>query len=229
MRKLILLGAALLLLSPAAAPAQDTYHLPQADQHWRESPRHFSAGFQVGMIFPTHDDVTDVYGTKGDAIYTLHGGWRMVHELELHAEGAYTFYEGNGVDPTGGKTKEKYKLHIAPAEVGLLYRFAFWPDQIVVPYAAGHYVYTYWFEEKLDSADKNRGLISGWSAQGGLMLLLDDIEKRASGRLESDWGVNNTYLVYQYKYMAVDDFGQDQDKTLDLSAQVHTLGVTFQF
>jgi len=228
MKRLFFLSAVIVFLfaSPAFLGAQEK---PQSDPHWFDSPRNFSAGFLVGMIFPWKEEIVDVYGSKGDAIYTLQAGWRMIHELELHAEGSYTFFEGNGVSPSGSKTKEKYKIHIAPAEIGLMFRFNFFLDQIVVPFAGGHYVYTYWFEEKLDSSDKNRGLLAGWSAQGGLMFLLDNVEKRASGRLESEWGINNTYFVYQYKYMAIDDFGQNEDETIDLTSQVHTLGILFQF
>ncbi|MBZ0271564.1 hypothetical protein K8I61_05985 [bacterium] len=213
----------LFLASPAFAQERSQY-----DPHWFESPRHFSAGFNVGLVFPTADEFQDVYGTKGDAIYTLQAGWRMIHELELHAEGSYFWFEGRGVTSTGDKTQEKFKLHAAPAELGLLYRLAFVPDQIVVPYVGAGYALTYWFEEKLDSSSKNRGLLNGWVGQAGLMVLLDNIEKRSSGRLESDWGINNTYFFYQFKYLAADDFGGGDD-TFDLTSMAHSIGVLFQF
>jgi hypothetical protein len=215
------------------SPLASAQELPQTDTHWFETPRNFTAGFNVGMVFPTSHKLQDVYGTKGDAIYLLQGGWRMVNELELHAEGAYYFFEGHGVtyDDAGDvkKTGEKYKLHVTPAELGLVYRFNFYLDQPVVPYVGAHGLMTYWIEERLDSGDKNRGLIYGWSGQGGLMFLLDKIEPKASGRLESDWGINNTYFFYEYKYSEINDFGQDKNKTLDLTNNAHTLGVLFQF
>jgi hypothetical protein len=223
---LIIPAVLVLLCLPALSAAQE---LPQNDPHWFESPRNFSGGFNVGMIFPTSSDVQDVYGTKGAAIYFLQGGWRMVHELELHGAAAYSFFEGNGVGINGDKTKEKYKLHLAPAELGLVYRFNFVPDQPVVPFIGAHGLMTYWIEEKVHASGKNRGLQYGASGQAGLMFLLDKIEEKASGRLEAEWGINNTYFFYQYDYFANDDFGGDKDKTLDLSSQIHTLGVLFQF
>lgn len=221
-----LMAGVIFALAFSTAGAQDR---PQDDPHWFEGPRHFSAGFHVGLVIPETADVTDVYGDKPEAIYTLHGGWRIVSELELHAEMSYYFFEGNGVSSTGRSTSEKYKLHVAPAELGLVYRLAFVPDQVVVPFVGGGGAYTYWFEERLDSSVKNRGLLSGATAQAGLMFLLDNVEPRMSGRLESGWGINNTYFYYQYKYMWIDDFGGDEEKTLDLSAQTHSFGVLFQF
>ncbi len=222
----LIVGVALIIGGTGIASAQDTR--PQDDPHWYETPRNFEFGFNFGLVIPFDQDIQDVYGDKGDAIYTLQAGWRMVHELTLHAEMSYYFFEGNGVSTTGKSTSEKYKLHVAPAELGLAYRFAFVPDQIVVPFIGAAGSYTYWFEERLDSSVKNRGLLGGLTGQAGLMFLLDDIEPRTSGRLEGEWGINNTYFFYQFKYFWLNDFGDDTKK-LDLSAQGHTLGVLFQF
>ncbi len=224
----ILLTAVFLAASFGLAGLVYAADVAQVDPHWIESPRNFSAGFNVGMIFPQDKDYEDVYGKKGVAIYTLQSGWRIVHELEIHLEGSYAWAGGRGVSPDGSKTQEKFKLHMAPAELGLLYRFAFVPDQVIVPYIGGNGIYAYWMEEKLDSSYKNRGLLAGAGGQAGLAFLLDNVEKRSSGRLESGWGINNTYFFYQFKYYWLNDFGK-KSNTLDLSSQIHTLGVLFQF
>ena len=212
-------------LSTASAFAQQR---PQDDPHWLESPRHFSAGFDVGMMFPLDEDFQDIYGKKGDAIYTLRGGWRIFHELEINGSLSYAWFEGRGLSAEGKKTHEKFKMHMAPAELGLVYRFAFVPDQVIVPYIGAMGLYGYWFEEKLDSSTKNRGLNAGVGAQAGLMILLDNAEKRSAGRLESGWGINNTYLCYNFRYHKLDDF-KDTDEVVDLSAHIHTIGILFQF
>ncbi len=220
-----LLILALVGLSGSRAFAQEP---PQNDPHWLESPRRFTTGFDVGMIFPSDEDFQDIYGKKGDAIYTLRAGWRIFHELEINAGLSYAWFEGRGLSASGDKTHEKFKIHMAPAELGLVYRFAFVPDQVLVPYVGAMGLYGYWFEEKLDSSCKNRGLNAGVGAQAGLMILLDNADKRSAGRLESKWGINNTYLCYHFRYYQLDDF-KDSDEIVDLSSQIHTAGILFQF
>ena len=82
-------------------------------------------------------------------------------------------------------------------------------------------------EERIDSSWKTRGGKWGVAGKGGLMLLLDKAEKRASGAMEREWGVNNTYLFYAYKYTYLNNF--DENKGLDLTNNQHNLGVLFEF
>ncbi|MCB1153343.1 MAG: hypothetical protein H6684_07195 [Deltaproteobacteria bacterium] len=231
------LALALVMGLAATASAQDTAPPTKAgpekyiehDPHWFESPRNFSTGFNIGLAFPESNDIKDVYGEKGDVLYVLQGGWRFWHEFELHAELGYVWFQGRGLDSNGDKTSEKFKIHIAPADLHLLYRLQYWYDQPIVPFVGAGGSAVYWFEEQLDSSNKERGINTGYSAQAGVMFLLDKLEKRASGRLERDYGINNTYFFYQFKYAGLDDFGGDKDKTLDLSYMSHTFGVLFQF
>lgn len=211
-----------LALLPTQSIAED-----YIDPHWTESPINFSAGFKFGMAFPSSEEMEDVYGTKGIPYYSLEGGWKMVHELELQAEIGYFWDQGRGVAADGKKTNEKYKIHIVPAELGLVYRFNFVYDQIVVPFLGASGIYSYFLEERLESSWKQRGTKYGVAGKGGLMILLDNAEKRASGSLERDWKINNTYLVYSYKYSYLNDF--DEDKGLDLTYHLHSFGVLFEF
>ena len=214
--------AVVLALMPAPGIAED-----YIDPHWYESPIHFSAGFKFGLAFPAGDEMQDVYGTKGIPFYSIEAAWKMVHELELHAEMSYWWEQGRGVAEGGKKTNEKYKIHIAPAELGLIYRFNFVNDQIVVPYIGGGGIYSYYMEERLESSWKRRGGKWGVAGKAGLMLLLDNAEKKASGALEREWKINNTYLIYSFKYSYLNNF--DEKAGLDLSNQMHTLGVLFEF
>lgn len=222
LRAIAILSAVVWLLVPAIAVAEDF-----VDPHWDESPINFTAGFKFGLGFMMDEDFQDVYGEKGIPFYSLEAGWKMVHHLELHAEMAYWWDQGRGIAESGKQTNEKYKLHMAPAELGLLYRFNYTYDQIVVPYLGGSGVYSYYLEERLESSWKKRGGIYGAAAKGGLMLLLDKAETLASSKMERDFGINNTYLVYNFKYMILNNF--EEEKGLDLSNHIHTLGVIFEF
>ena len=212
----------LLLLFPIMAGAEEF-----VDPHWDESPINFTAGFKFGIGFFLSDDTMDVYGEKGVPFYGVEAGWKMVHELELHAEMGYWWDQGRGIASDGSRTNEKYKLHMAPAELGLIYRFNFVYDQIIVPYIGASGIYSYFLEERLESSWKTRGALWGVAGKAGLMILLDSAEKLASSKMEGDWGINSTYLVYNFKYNYLNDF--DDRKGIDLSSHIHTLGILFEF
>lgn len=218
----LILLAVIIILAPISAGAEEF-----VDPHWNESPIRFSAGFKFGAAFPSSEDMKEVYGDKPIAYYNIEAGWKMVHHLELHAEISYWWAAGRGIDSDGKKTNEKYKIHLAPAELGLLYRFNFVYDQVVVPFLGIAGVYSYWMEERLDSSWKRRGGKYGLVGKGGLMFLLDNAEKRASAALERDWGINNTYLYYTYKYSNTNNFAPD--KGLDLTNHAHCLGIIMEF
>ncbi|MDP8222959.1 MAG: MXAN_2562 family outer membrane beta-barrel protein [Candidatus Lernaella stagnicola] len=220
---LVVLIAALLVAGTAWAQEPE-----RQDRHWQESPFWGTFGFNIGMLFFDDDGYADVYGEKGVAFYQMAASWKIVHHLELVGNISYGFAEGHGISPQDqSKTAEKYKLHIAPGGLGLLYRFNFGLDQPVVPYAGASGVLSYWFEEKLDSSWKRRSYNYGAQAYGGLMFLLDNLEKRASGALEAEWGINNTYLFYEFRYTNLDNFGEEN--IVDLSSQFHSLGILFEF
>lgn len=218
---LILIAGVVAFLLPTFAFAEEFN-----DPHWTESPINFSAGFKFGMAFPTDSIIKDVYGDKGVPYYSIEAGWKIVHELELHWEWAYWWDEGSGRTLGGDKVSEKYKLHLSPMELGLTYRFNFVQDQIIVPYIGCAGVGSYWMEERLDSSWKDRGIKWGVAGSGGLMVLLDGAQKRASGAMERDWKVNNTYFFYNFKYSYLNSFN---DKGMDLTNTQHTLGVLFEF
>jgi hypothetical protein len=225
MNRRLLFAALIALVAIAfAAPA---FAEEFVDPHWMESPINFSAGFKFGMGFPSTDEFKSVYGEKAIPTYGIEAGWKMVHELELHGELTYWWDQGRGITTDDKQTNEKYKMHMAPAELGLIYRFNFVYDQILVPYIGVSGVYSYYLEEKLDSSWKKRGGIWGAAGKAGLMILLDGVEKRASGGLERDWGINSTYLVYHAKYTMLNNF--DDQEGLDLTNWQHNFGILWEF
>ncbi len=219
---IVLVLLPILLFPPSMALGEEF-----VDPHWEESPINFTAGMKFGAGFFIAGEVMDVYGEKGVPFYSFEAGWKIVHELELQGEIGYWWDQGRGVASDGKQTNEKYKLHMAPAELGFAYRFNFVYDQIVVPYIGASGIYSYFLEERLDSSWKKRGAIWGAAGKAGLMILLDNAEKHASSKLEGDWGINSTYLIYNFKYNYLNDF--NEDKGLDLSSHVHTLGFLFEF
>ncbi len=218
------------LLTAGVAVAQDESAPPPSnqDRHWNESPIYGTWSFNSGLMFYNSKNFRDVYGNRGMVFYNMNTGLKIVHELELLGSIGYGFSEGRGVDPVAGeKTDEWYKIHYAPGSLGLTYRFNFVLDQPVVPYIGAQGALAYWMEERQHSGQKHRGYLYGMFGSAGVMFLLDKLETRASGALESMWGINNSYLFYEYRYSYMNDF--EREDTIDLSSQFHSLGIMFEF
>lgn len=226
MKRLTCVALMVFLLTLAIpAAGQET---ERQDRHWGESPLYGTGSFNAGLLFLSDQDYQDIYGDNGIAYYQLQGSFKLIDDLELVAGLGYGFAEGRGISPQDKtRTAEKYKLHLAPGGLGLLYRFNFVLDQPIVPYVGGSGILSYWMEEKIDSSWKRKSYNYGAQGFGGVMFLLDNIEKRASGALEAGWGINNTYLFYEYRYTSLDNFG-DED-IVDLSSQFHSAGILFEF
>jgi hypothetical protein len=198
------------------------------DIHWKESPLWGTWSFHVGMLFFNDEQFKNVYGDKGLAFYNMNASWKMIDDFELLGSLGYAYAEGHGISPDdGSKTSERYQLHFAPAALGLAYRFNFVLDQPVVPYLGAAGQFAYWYEGKMDSGTKWRSYNYGACGFGGVMFLLDNIEKRASGLLEAEWGINNSYLFYEYRYSWLNNF--DQEDIIDLSSNLHSIGVMLEF
>jgi len=198
------------------------------DLHWKESPIWGTWNLNMGVMIFEAKDYKTVYGSDPIAFYNMDAGLKLIHELELTGTIGYGFAEGHGVSPRNDETTaEKYKLHVAPAGLGLAYRFNFVLDQPVVPYLGAGGLFSYWMEERLDSSWKRKSYNYGAYGKAGLMILLDYLETRASGALEADWGINNTYLFYEYRYNWLNNF--DDEDIINLNSQLHTLGLLFEF
>jgi hypothetical protein len=219
----------LAVVAAAAAPAfAEQSETTAQDMHWGESPLYGTWSFNAGLMFFSDESFKDIYGDKGMVFYNMNASWKMIDDFELIGTIGYGFSEGHGISPADqSKTAEKYKLHIAPAGLGLAYRFNFVLDQPVVPYLGASGLASYWFEERLDSSWKRKSYNYGAMGVAGVMFLLDNLEKRASGLLEAQWGINNSYLFYEYRYTSLDNFGQKD--VVDLSSQFHSLGILLEF
>ncbi|MDP8257142.1 MAG: MXAN_2562 family outer membrane beta-barrel protein [Candidatus Alcyoniella australis] len=220
---LALIVLAALISSPALAQ--------QLDYELSESSQHFTLGLRVGAMFIIADEFKDIYGEEPLMAYGLSFGYKLVHHLEVIGEAGYANDRGTGVDPSGNKTGEDYRLHFAPASLGLLYRFDFAHEQVVVPYIGAGGDGAFYYEERIEGGDRTDGGVYGWHGVAGVQFLMDPLDRRAADNLEGDWGINDVYFVIEGRYAALDDFGknQEQGKGNDLTHWFVSGGLMFQF
>jgi len=192
-----------------------------------DSPINFSSSLRVGFMLPETEEFEEVYDQNYIFIYGLNFGWKIVKDLELVGEAAYGFKDGKGIAESGEETGEEYRLHVVPAMLGVLYRLKFYENQPVVPYLGGGGNYTYYYEgRKEDSEQDIDGGKWGYDGFAGLEILLDNMDKRAAGAMETEFGINNVYLFYEFRYQTMDDF---EDEGLDLTSTIHYMGLLFEY
>ena len=119
---------------------------------------------------------------------------------------------GGTLTPSGDETK----INIVPTSLTLTYRFDWLAERYGIPLAPyGRFAferYNWWVTDGKGDWAKEGGT-NGWSATGGLALLLDFIEPGAARTLDRETGVNHTYLFFDVTKSKVDDFGSKRAGT----------------
>ncbi len=189
-----------------------------------EIPR-FSFAARGGFWLPEDDDFRRFYGIWTHDIYFLELGFRFFNNFYLQgAAGGYYERSHTIGTITPDFSGEELAIVLVPLETGLGYRFNFLDQQILVPYLGGGYDWIY-FHEDADPGSPVEGWKQGWTAWGGLLLLLDRLEPGAAWNNLTEYGIDNTYLELAARYQTA---GQSESG-LDFSGPVYTLGVLFEF
>lgn len=188
---------------------------------------HASFGFFGGAHVMRDKDWEKIYGNEPVLFFGFTIGYKIVADLEIWGEVGYSVDEGKGITPEGEGTSERFRIHVVPGSLGLLYRLKFTENQLVVPFLGGAAHYYYFYEGRLESSENTDGGKWGYSWFGGLQLLLDNADPRAASSMKTEFGIDNTYLFYEFRYTTVDDWGEEEG--LDLSSMMHMAGLLFEF
>lgn len=140
------------------------------------------------------------------------------------------------------RSSDTTTLNIFPLTLQLVYRFDVLAERWnipLVPYVKAGLAYYVWFMQKgdgnfargLDSGDqgdaRGYGGVPGFVVHPGLALLLDVFDKRAAQTLDSELGINHTYLFAEFSYVNISGLGF-KDK-LVLSDATWNAGLAFEF
>jgi hypothetical protein len=116
---------------------------------------------------------------------------------------------------TPNRSADKTTFNIIPTSLTLTYRFDLLADRFGVPLAPyGRLAlerYNWW----ITGGSGKRGATNGYSFTGGLAFLLDFFDRGLARELDSDSGINHTYVFADVTKTKVDDFGSK--KSWDLS------------
>lgn len=205
-----------------------------------ESSQNFSVELKGAPYKPQDIDPSYelIYGDGRGALFEIEWGWQIFHRmgiLGLDAGVGYFQQTGQGVNPDPEvpdpadweQSREEYVFRIIPTEVSAVYRLAYFKNQLLVPFAkAGIDYYGFW-ESRKDGEEDFYGGKWGYHYGGGVQFLLDYFDQKHSNKLDTDYGINNTYLIFEYRRASVDNFGEDEG--FDFSNSTLLGGLMFEY
>ncbi|MBF5044963.1 hypothetical protein FGE12_21355 [Aggregicoccus sp. 17bor-14] len=222
MKRCILMGLFLTLVaSSASAQVIDPAFTGR-------SPRTGALLMRLGSYLPRIDQgegmtgtpYKDFFGNSGMLLFELEGQryfYQGYGSAGLSLSAGYAEKWGEGFDVNGQRAGEKSGLQVFPLSLGAFYKMDYAAERWgipVVPYAEASFRYIpYRF---LNTAQSIHGGKMGYGLTGGVEVYLDFIEPTLARNLDTDTGVNHTYLFAEYTRAEVNNFGKGG---LDLSSR----------
>ena len=245
-----LLASALALLattalwSRRAAAAEE-----QGEQSWREprvyeSTQRFALEIRFGPYRPNIDDAfpqqrpyETVFGSDRRLAFGLEFDWQVLRIPFVGTLGpgvgwGYTSMSAQArLASTGAPSAEETSLSIMPMYgVGVL-RIDELARRTAIPlvaYGKAGIGYGLWWTGN-DLETQRRGQTWGSHFAFGGMLLLDALDSHASIEIDNEWGVNNTYLFFEWMSANLDNFkGGSDPSVMRVGTQTWMLGLAFE-
>ncbi len=195
--------------------------LAAADEERPERER-ANVELRYGPYFPTNEGVTTVYGSSGHQLLLLEGGAKLGRFFEVDLGAG--FYQELGtlvsVDDDHSSAAEHTMLTAMPLTGSLALRLDIVEEQILVPHGSMGMDYWLWRENWYvnDAVGGDSELVGGelgWHWSAGLALLLDRFDAGHASKLENSTGIDDTYLVAEFRQQRLGMWGSDGQSLFD--------------
>lgn len=252
MKARLLLLLPLFLLAARPAAAQEA--LPEAARY--QSPQHFALEIKLGPFTPDIDaefsggikPYEDLFGDDPGLMLQAEFDfqiWRGFGSIGLGGsigffdKGAAPFADdGASGSPASGTNRVAGETSITLVPLALLavYRFDVLAQRYnipLVPYVKIGLAYTLWFIYTGDGSiasyegDDAEGGSLGWQLNVGLALLLDVFEPQSAKTLDSDLGINHTYVFFELYHLDAAAFSGST--ALDVGDTSFLAGLAIEF
>lgn len=221
-----LVVATALLFTPGLAHAREP---DLTSRHWNIAVRY---GPYLSQDEPY---LTDSFGDSGNSLFRLDYGWcSQFFEVDFGTG----LYRDNGylLMQDGSTSGDETLLTEIPLNLDAVLRLDIWDDskgrfaQPIVPYARIGGDYLIWVQDWQenpgdDTFSSRSGGKLGWHYAFGGMILLDWLDRSSAGELEANTGINDTWLVVEYRSTQM----LHPDSQLDFSEKDLTFGLQFDF
>jgi hypothetical protein len=192
-----------------------------------------------------------VFGTGNDLLVEGEFDWQaldfIVGTLAIGASVGIFHAKGKSLLPGGCvKSDDETNLWGMPFSLMAVVRFDILADRWSVPlvpfFKAGLTYHLWWAStadgrssytpESSNESETALGGTFGLKLGGGMMFRLDWLDRRAARTLDNEFGVNHTYLVFEYFWSWANDFNSYDAKNLDVmnwSGHSWTAGLAMEF
>ena len=220
-------GASLAVLLGAMALVPGMAHArPHEDDL---TSRHWNLELRYGPFLSQDNAVlTDAFGTSDNRLFRTELGWTTnLVEVDFSA-GLYSD-EGGQASASGASSGDKETINAIPLGLDATLRLDFAKEQPVVPFVRAGFDLWLWNDTWVSKYDDDGGGETtsgspGWHWGAGLCVLLDSLDQSAASRLETVVGVNDSYLVAEYRQTY--DLGS---ASLDFTSTEVTFGLKFDY
>ncbi|MFT3914609.1 MAG: MXAN_2562 family outer membrane beta-barrel protein [Anaeromyxobacteraceae bacterium] len=136
------------------------------------------------------------------------------------------------VATTGARSGDPTTFNVVPTSLTLTWRADFIPEHLPIPLAPYVRVaaerYNWWITNGAGNMAK-KGATNGWSATAGLAFSLNVIDPTLAREMDTDSGVNTTYLYFDVTKAKIDDLGSKTSWDLSPASLMWSAGVLLSF
>ncbi|MDH5258231.1 MAG: MXAN_2562 family outer membrane beta-barrel protein [Gammaproteobacteria bacterium] len=163
----------------------------------RKSPD-FTFELQGGVYEPEDEKWESYYGSKRMLEMSMSFAYRFFSVVDIGTSFSFGQDKGKGVLPLSQLRSGTVSYEIFPVDIFAVLRARFSDRQWIVPYAGGGYT-RFFYRQSIDGEGYARGSVDGLHAKAGLQFLLDPLEPESAKNMYSNYGVINSYLVFEGK------------------------------
>ena len=194
------------LASGAMARAPDTFEEEYAEPIIIESPMWMAFELKIGPYRPGYPAFKESFGSDKGWLLSTELDVTLYHipyvgQLNLGAGWGWANYDAKAaIIPGGSPSGEKTELTLYPLSALAVLRVDALARYTVVPFTFAGKLGGDFVRWKANTGGNNdgNGLNKGlrWGAQAALEL--DFFDGRSARRLDDDWGINHTFLLFEY-------------------------------
>jgi hypothetical protein len=208
MRKASLLVVTLVgwfVASTAFARAPDTFEEAYHEPQIVDSPMWWAVELKLGPYRPDNTQQKQIFGNDRGWLLSLEADVTFLHipyvgQLQAGLGWGWAKYDGKARLADNSKSGETTTLTIYPISALAVLRVDALARNTVIPltFAAKlGYDFVRWTTDTGKSNDAN-GLNTGFRWGGQAALELDFFDHQAARRLDEEWGINHTFLLFEY-------------------------------
>jgi hypothetical protein len=195
------------------------------DVHAESQAKGISASLWAGYYLPKDPSFQEIYSDDGKLAGFLEFSKIWLNQIEATLGGGWIHFSGHTLDKHDDSSRDKATLDLAAGYFQCSYLFRYAREQKLIPYLGGG-LDTWGYQEVKEDDETIKGVKYGYHGMAGIRFLLDWLDPLAAKSSSQEYGIENTYLVLEARWLKIDNFGENK---LDLSGPLYRVGLLWEF